>query len=270
MNMNVTVIIPVKNDSINLSKSLPTLSGFDQVMVVDSNSSDNSVKIASKFNCEIYQFEWDGNFPKKRNWALQNLPIRNPWVLFLDSDEFMTEAFRKELTKKIQDPKVDGYWVRFTNNFMGRELKHGDSFSKLALIRLGKGKYEYIEEHNWSKLDMEVHEHIVVDGKEGRIKAKLIHKDFKSLEKYIERHNEYSSWEARRFIQLSKVGDEQFSTRQKLKYALLKVGLLPWIYFIGSYIFKLGFLDGKEGLHFALYKMFYFLQVQGKIREFST
>jgi glycosyltransferase involved in cell wall biosynthesis len=265
----VSVIIPVKNEEKNLPACLERLNGFNQIIVVDSSSTDSSPEIAKKFEAEYYDFKWNGKFPKKRNWALQNLSINNEWVFFLDADEYLTEAFKKELSEKIDDKDVNGYWITYRNYFMGKQLKYGDTMKKLPLFRLGKGEYEKIEEDSWSHLDMEVHEHPIIEGKTSVIKEPVIHNDYKGLEHYISRHNAYSSWEAKRFIQLKRSGFSSLNFRQKLKYQLLKTGLLPAFYFFGAYVVKLGFLDGKPGYYLARYKANYFFQIQTKIKELS-
>lgn len=265
----VTVVVPVKNEEKNLPHCLSLLSDFDQIMVVDSHSTDGTVEIARKFGAEIHQFAWNGYYPKKRNWALKNLMLRNKWVLFLDADEYITEAFKAELQKKIEDNTVYGFRITFRNFFMGKQLKYGDQFRKLPLFRVGKGEYEKIEEDHWSHLDMEIHEHPIIKGKIGEMRSPIIHNDYKNLEKYISRHNEYSTWEALRFLDLKKKGFINLTKRQILKYKLMRYGLLPFAYFFGSYIFKLGFLDGIKGLYFHVYKTHYFFQIQTKIKELS-
>ncbi len=263
----VTVIVPVKNEEKNLASCLCRLQEFEQLIVVDSHSTDRTPDIAHEYKAEYHQFNWNGGFPKKRNWALRNLTIQSNWVLFLDADEVINDTFIKEMSEKINDENVNGYWLVYQNHFMGRKLKHGDIFTKLALFRVGKGEYEHIEEDHWSHLDMEVHEHPIINGKTGRINSPIDHNDFKGLEAYINRHNAYSSWEARRFLALEKEGFPNLMARQKLKYQLMKTGWLPLFFFVGSYILKLGFLDGKPGYYFARFKAHYFLQIQTKIRE---
>lgn len=263
----LTVLVPVKNEEANLRKCLERLTTIDQLIVIDSNSTDNTLAIASEFNAEIAQFKWNGKFPKKRNWALRNLKIRNEWVLFLDADEFVTDAFLNELKIKIQDKDTNGYWLKYQNYFMGRKLKHGDIFTKLALFRFGSGEYERIDEDAWSHLDMEVHEHPIIKGKVGKFKSAIDHNDYKGLEHYINRHNAYSSWEAKRFLALQNKGLDELTARQRLKYKLMKTGLLPTAFFLGSYVLKLGFMDGLPGYFWARYKAHYFLQIQTKIKE---
>lgn len=270
MNIPISIIIPVKNEEKNLPECLQLLSDFEQIMVVDSTSTDRTPVIAKEFGAEYHNFQWNGKFPKKRNWALRNLTIKNKWVLFLDADEFITNDFKREITEKIKDESVNGYWITYHNYFMGKRLKYGDPMKKLPLFRVGSGEYEKIEEDAWSHLDMEVHEHPVINGKIGSISSPVIHNDYKGLEHYIARHNAYSSWEAKRYLQLKKQGFPDLTSRQKLKYNLLSTGLLPTVYFIGAFIFKFGFMDGRPGYYLARYKANYFFQIQTKIKELTN
>jgi len=261
----ITVIISVKNEALNLPSCLEKLKQFNQVIVIDSGSNDATLSIAKSMGAEVLQFNWDGKFPKKRNWALQNAKILNEWVLFLDADEFVTDAFVNEVAIKTQNPNYNGYTIQFENYFMGKKLRYGYGFRKTALFKKSKGEYERIEEDFWSHLDMEVHEHPIIDGKVGVIQSKVLHKDFKNLEHYIDKHNAYSSWEAKRYLHLKNKKNGCLSLNQKIKYGLINTGLLPMIYFIGAYLIKLGFLDGREGYYLAKFKAHYFFQIQAKI-----
>jgi len=261
----ITVILPVKNEALNLPDCLGKLQRFSQIMVIDYGSADATPEIAAQYGAEVRQFNWNGKFPKKRNWTLKNIEIHNEWVLFLDADEFVTEAFVNEVATKTQDAMFNGFTLQFENYFMGKKLRFGYGFKKTALFKRSKGAYEKIEEDLGSHLDMEVHEHPEIEGKIGMINAKVIHKDFKNLEHYIAKHNAYSSWEAKRYLQLKASKNSQLSLNQKIKYGLLNTGLLPIVYFVGAYILKLGFLDGKAGFYLAKYKAHYFFQIQTKI-----
>jgi hypothetical protein len=153
---------------------------------------------------------------------------------------------------------------------MGKKLRGGDPFRKLALFRVGAGEYEKIEEDNWSHLDMEVHEHPVLEGTVGEIKIPIEHNDFRGLKHYIAKHNEYSSWEAARYLRLMKQQGTEWNgltERQKKKYGNLAKWWFAPAYFIATYIFKKGFIDGVEGLNFALLKAIYFYQIRLKIKE---
>lgn len=263
----ISIVVSVKNEELNLPLCLEKLNSFSEVVVVDSQSTDKTPEIVKSFGFKLIDFKWNGRFPKKRNWVLRNVPIANEWVLFIDADEFLTETFIKELSEKIKYTKDNGFWIYYNNYFMGKEQKFGLKMRKLALFKKSKGSFEKIEEDNWSHLDMEIHEHPIIEGSVGQLKSTIIHKDFKGLKHYIDRHNAYSSWEASRFINLKKDNNIKLTFRQHLKYNLLRSGLLPYLYFIGTYIFKLGILDGITGFYFARYKANYFFQIQTKIKE---
>lgn len=261
----ITVIVSVKNEALNLPSCLEKLKRFSQIIVVDSGSTDDTIAIAIAKGAEVLQFDWNGKFPKKRNWALQNGDLRHEWILFLDADEFVTDEFVDEVATKTLDTTYNGYTIQFENYFMGKKLRYGYGFNKSALFKKSKGAYEKIDEDLWSHLDMEVHEHPIIEGNVGVIKAKVVHKDFKNLEHYVDKHNAYSTWEAQRYLQLKKSKNVNLSLNQKIKYGLLNTGLLPMVYFVGAYFLKLGFLDGKEGFYLARFKAHYFFQIQAKV-----
>ncbi len=264
----VTVIVPVKNEELNLPHCLHWLGDFAQVIVVDSASTDRTPQIAREWGAEVVDFRWNGRFPKKRNWALRNLEIKNDWVLFLDADEYLSEPFLKELRVCIADPAYDGYWVRYTVHLLGRQLHFGDPMHKLPLFRVGKGEYEFIDERQWSPLDMEVHEHPIIDGRTSLMKRPIIHNDFKTLEHYRARHRAYADWEAHRYMDICSTGRKDILTRrQRIKYLFLDLRIAGYAYFLESYFLRLGFLDGKCGFLYAWYKAGYFNRIQRNIKQ---
>ncbi len=269
--LDITVVIPVKNEAANLPRCLDCLAGFGRVVVVDSGSTDETCAIAEKAGAEVLQFEWDGYFPKKRNWVLRTYEFETRWVLFLDADEFVTEGFVAELEAKLPATECVGFWLNYERWFLGRQLRHGDEFNKLALFRVGAGEYERIEESAWSGLDMEIHEHPVLEGAVGEIRAPVEHREYRGLQHYLAKHNEYSSWEAARWLQLM-AGPQsaqwrQLTPRQQKKYRHLDKWWAAPVYFLRGYFLKKGFLDGAVGFHFALGKAIYFYQIRLKIRE---
>jgi len=269
---NVTVVIPVKNEADNLRRCIPLATKLGHVLVVDSGSTDETPAVARKLGAEVLEFVWDGKFPKKRNWTLRNYDFATEWVLFLDADEFISDAFIAEVREAITETDKVGFRLNFENHFMGKKLRGGDPFRKLALFRPDSGEYEQIDEDNWSPLDMEVHEHPILKGLVGEIKAPIEHNDFRGLKHSIRKHNEYSSWEAMRYIRLMSKDKENvdwkdLTERQRKKYKNLSKWWFAPAYFIVSYLFKKGFLDGSAGFHFALMKAIYFYQVRLKIIE---
>jgi len=267
----VTVVIPVKNAERHLRACLAGLDAFPEVVVVDSHSTDATESIARQAGAQVVQFDWTGHFPKKRNWILQTYSFRTIWVLFLDADEIVTPQFVTELRSRLENTEHAGFWLRYRTYFGGQRLEHGVEQRKLALLRIGAGCYERIDEAMWTELDMEVHEHPVLTGSSGNIRAPLDHKDLRNLHEYIARHNEYSSWEARRYRALrdDAVAWSQLTRRQKLKYSYLKWWWFAPSYFILAYIVKRGFLDGRAGIVYAFMKMEYYFQTYFKIKEFQ-
>lgn len=265
----ITVVVPVKNEERNLPKCLSRLGQFASIVVVDSGSTDRTEAIARESGAEYLLFQWDGRFPKKRNWVLLNRKFTTPWVLFLDADEYIPQSFVDELAAVLPTTTHDGFWIQYSNYFMGRELRHGSPMRKLALIRVGAGLYERIDENEWSKLDMEVHEHPVLPGTQGTLTATIEHNDYKGIHAYIARHNDYSSWEAARHSKLMSTPQawEHFTPIQRKKYRALAKWWLAPAYFLHSYVIKRGFLDGGVGLIFAILKAIYFFQIRLKIIE---
>jgi len=260
----LSVLIPVKNDADNLRACLEGLKGWvNEVVVVDSQSQDETSSVVEDFGGELLQFHWEGGFPQKRNWALMNHDFRNDWVLLLDADERPTPAFFEEVETILKEPQYKGYWLTFQNFFMGRQIR-GDDFRKIALIRKGEVFYEKLDEDRWSNLDMEVHEHPIVKGGAGVINTPIPHYDFRGLSSSMSKHLDYADWEAHKFFQ-GRLHREQLSFRQKVKYALLDSWALGPLFFFYLYVLRCGFLDGRVGLTFCIQKWVYFWNLNAKI-----
>ena len=274
MPLPVTVCVPVKNEQRNLPQCLEALgAAFAEVVVVDSGSTDDTTAIAAHYGAALKNFDWTGHPPKKRNWFLRTHDFKTSWVLFLDADERVTPAFIHELETTLPQTHHVGFWVRFDNWFMEDRLAFGDCFRKLALFRVDAGEYETFPEDLWSTLDMEVHEHPVLNGSVGCLRQRIDHHDYRGLHNYIAKHNEYSSWEARRYWWLQSAPQHAWETltkRQRFKYRYLNCFWLAPLYFGISYFFKLGFLDGGAGFRFALMKWRYFSDIRLKIEEQKT
>src|SRR5690349_14002470 len=107
----VSVVVPVKNEADNLRRCLPALDWADQVFVVDSQSSDDTAAVALEHGAQVVQFHFNGTFPKKKNWALENLPLRNEWVLFVDADEVVVPALAQEIGTRTASDEADGFYL---------------------------------------------------------------------------------------------------------------------------------------------------------------
>lgn len=269
--LDLTIALPVRNEERNLPGCLAAIGNglASRIVVIDSGSTDRTQQIATEFGADVVAFEWNGKFPKKRNWYLRNHPVTTKWILFLDADEYLTEEFKKELRQALERDDKVGYWLSYTIYFLGKQLKGGYPLRKLALFKVGAGEYERIDEEQWSKLDMEVHEHPILTGEVGVIKSKIDHQDFRGVSHYVIKHNEYASWEAGRFIKTINTPNvsDNWTWKQRLKYRLMRTVLIGPAYFCGSFFLLGGFRDGARGWAFAVLKMSYFTQVYCKIRE---
>jgi glycosyltransferase involved in cell wall biosynthesis len=266
----ITVVVPVKNEEENLPHCLDRLSRFANVIVIDSGSDDDTPMIALRYGAELVQFVWDGKYPKKRNWILLNHKFNTDWVLFLDADEFVDDTFCDAVALAVDQGGYDGFWLNYTNYFLDRELKYGLPQRKLAMFKVGSGLYERIDEMSWSKLDMEIHEHPQIDGKVGEIAAVIVHHDFRGIGKFVDKHTDYAIWEAHRYLLLEKSGGlrgKGLTGRQRFKYRNISRWWYPWFYFLYTYCFRLGFLDGTAGFLYAFYKTWYFITIRLLICE---
>ena len=141
---------------------------------------------------------------------------------------------------------------------------------KLALFRVGKALFERIDESDWSRLDMEVHEHPIVEGEVGLISTRIDHRDDRGVAKFIDRHRDYALWEAERTLALRQgaaLGPGEMTRRQTMKYANIDRWWYAWAYFAYDFIGQRGFLDGAAGFHYAFYKLWYFKTIRLLIRE---
>jgi glycosyltransferase involved in cell wall biosynthesis len=273
MALDLTIAIPVKNEERNLPTCLEAIgAGFaKRVVVLDSGSTDATNEIARRHGAEVLDFEWDGRFPKKRNWFLRTHPPQTAWVLFLDADEILTPEFKEEAGRILMSTAHSGFWLHYSIHFLGRKLQGGYPLDKLALFRVGAGEYERIDENRWSNLDMEVHEHPVIRGTVGSIRARIDHRDDRGVSHWVAKHNEYSSWEAARFLRSA--GDDTvrraWTLKQKIKYRLMPTPVFGLAFFFGSFFLMGGWRDGFTGLSFAILKMSYFTQVGCKLKELA-
>jgi len=275
--MPVSVIVAARNEEKNLFRCLESLRDAGEVYVIDSQSNDATPEIARSFGAKVVQFYYQGGWPKKRQWAIDTLPLEFDWVLLVDADEALTPELVGEIRDAIARGSADGYFISLRMHFLGRVLRHGDAgFWKLTLFRRGKGHYECrLRDQDRSMADMEVHEHVVVDGPTARLNSPLIHHNVESLSRYIQKHNEYSNWEARVLLQgeqnSSELSPSLFGTqaqrRRWLKKKLFVLPGSPVLLFVYRYFLRLGLLDGVPGLIYCAFQAVQMFHTKSKIYE---
>ena len=277
----VSVIIPTRNEAHNLPRCLESLKSVGEVFVIDSQSSDETVTIARSYGANVVQFHYAGGWPKKRQWAMNTLAFAYDWILLLDADEVLTSELAEEIRSAIREQSANGYSIALQMHFLGRQLRHsGASFWKLSLFRKGLGRYECrLQDQDASMADMEVHEHVVVTGGTRKLAHPLVHHNVESLSRYIQKHNEYSNWEARVWLNSkwdhAKNDEEiqpalwgtQAQRRRWLRRHFLALPGSPVMFFLYKYVLKLGFLDGVPGLIYCAIQGIQFFHIKAKIYE---
>lgn len=247
---DITVIILTKNEAKNIEASVRSARQIAQrILVVDSGSTDNTVKLAKNSGAEVYFHEWKGH-AAQFNWALDNCGINTAWVFRLDADERISKELAEEINQKISKKSSDtvvGYKMRWRVYFMGRWIKHGGTHKPyfLRLFRYGKGRVE-------NKL---MDEHILVEGNVEKLDGDLIHYDYKGLDAWLNKHLWYSQLELQLYKEQSGItGGNVTQKRKRGFYYRLPIFVRARLYYWYRYYGQLGILDGKEG------KVFFYLQ----------
>jgi len=279
----VSVIIPVKNEEQNIAACLESVQWADEAWVVDSGSTDRTVDVARRYTDKIECFEFRGGYPKKKNWALETLPFRNEWILIVDADERVMPGLEAEIRVLFEKNPVenDGYYINRRLIFLGRWIRHCGWYPSwnLRLFKHRLGRYEKLETEEVENTgDVEVHEHVVLNGRSGYLKNDLLHEDFKSIFHFVERHNRYSNWDARVYANLAQgIGSSQvinasffgspLERKRFIKKVWVKIPGRPFLRFIWMYFLKLGFLDGKPGLIFCTLMSMHEAVISAKLYE---
>jgi glycosyltransferase involved in cell wall biosynthesis len=277
----VSVLIPAKNEESNLPACLESVARADEVFVVDSQSSDRSIEISTNYGANVVQFYFNGRWPKKKNWSLDNLPFRNQWVLIVDCDERITPELWDEIATVIQAPDYNGYYLNRRVFFLGQWIRYGGKYPdwNLRLFKHKSGRYENLNTEDIPNTgDNEVHEHVILDGKVGYLKNDMLHIDFRDIYHWLERHNRYSNWEARVYYNILTGNDESgtigahlfgdaVQRKRFLKKIWVKLPFKPLLRFILFYFIRLGFLDGKAGYIYGRLLSQYEYQIGVKLYE---
>ncbi|MTJ52885.1 glycosyltransferase family 2 protein [Anabaena sp. UHCC 0253] len=280
----VSVLIPAKNEQLNLPACLTSLARADEIFMVDSQSTDKSVEIAEKYGANVVQFNFNGRWPKKKNWSLENLPFRNEWVLIVDCDERITPELWEDIAQAIQSDEHDGYYINRRVFFLGKWIRYGGKYPdwNLRLFKHQKGRYENLNTEDIANTgDNEVHEHVILPGKVGYLKNDMLHEDFRDLYHWLERHNRYSNWEARVYYNLLTGNDDSgtiggnlfgdaVQRKRFLKKIWVRLPFKPLLRFILFYIIQRGFLDGKAGYVYGRLLSQYEYQIGVKLYELSN
>lgn len=274
--MPVSIFIQTLNEEDNLPGLLDSVAHADDIVVLDSLSSDRTRQIAESRGCRWFERPYDGRGPHQ-NWAMENIDFKHRWVFYLDADERMTPELRAEIeaiadawergekTREAGDPVA--YYCGRKNYFLGKWLRHAMPPGNIM-------RFFQPPHIRFARLANPVPE---IDGEVGYLREHFLHYNFsKGIGEWLERHNRYSTYEARETVKaleanpvrLARLFSRDRNTRRlELKNVSFRMPGRPFLKFIYMYFAQLGFLDGRAGLTYCVLQAIYEYQIVLKVRE---
>jgi len=238
----ISAVILTKDEEKNLQECLESVKWADEIIVIDDNSTDQTIEIAKSLKAKVFSHPLNNNFAEQRNFALRQ--AQGQWVLFVDADERISPDLKKEIMEAIKESDVNGFYLKRQDFFGGRALKYGET-ANVRLLRLGrKGKGE------WQR---EVHEVWGIDGQVKELKNPILHYPHQTLSDFIDHVNFHSTLHA------------EALRKEGVKPSLWRIYFNPKAKFIKNYIFRLGFLDGTQGIIVALMMSFHSFLARAKL-----
>ncbi|MCX5706531.1 MAG: glycosyltransferase family 2 protein [Candidatus Omnitrophica bacterium] len=259
MKINISAIVLTFNEEKSIEDCLKSIYNLvDEVIVVDSYSTDKTVEISKYFTDKVFEHHFE-NFSQQRRWAQESLPLRNEWVFHLDADERVSPELASELKELFRPkPKADGLMIPRRTIFMGKWIKHGGHYPvyHTRIFKKHKGRCE----------DRLYDQHFCVDGHIEELNGDIINIITPDISTFISRHRKWAVFEASQAFYQQGIGIEPNVQGNKIEYRRwlraryydLPIFLRPCIYFIYRFFVRLGFLDGKEGFVFHFLQGFWF------------
>jgi glycosyltransferase involved in cell wall biosynthesis len=269
--MTVSIFIQTLNEEVNLPVCLKSVSFSDDIVVLDSFSSDQTEEITRSAGARFYQRKYDGR-AANQNWAVENIPFKYPWVYYSDADEVVTPDLRDEILRVVSDREREEvvYRLRYKNMFMGHWNKHSSMYPTWV-PRLFRP-----ECIRWDRGANPVP---IITGKEGLLQGHFLHYSFnKGMAAWFEKHNKYSNFEAYETMKELQNGTLRWkdlligsaaNRRQALKKLSFRLPARPLAKFMYMYFARGGCLDGVAGLHYCLLQSVYEYMITIKVRELT-
>jgi len=239
--MKLSIAILACNEAANLRRTLPSVAWADELILVDSGSTDDTIEIAKSFGAKVFPEPWKGYGPQM-NSAIDK--CTSEWVFSLDADEELTPELQAEIQSLLSGkPEFDAYWVPRRNQIFGRWMRHGGQYPdyKLRLFRQGTARLPE---------DTEPHATPKWSGPKGKLHGDLLHYQYPTVALYVEHMNRYSSASVPLVLRKGR------TCRGLIEFVAMTF-VNPVLTFVKNYIFRLGFLDGRPGLLFPLYRAAY-------------
>lgn len=266
----ITVLVQTKNEEHGIEKCLSALADFSEVIVVDSNSTDRTAELARSAGAAVINFTWDGKYPKKKQWQLENVDTKHSWVLFIDADEYPTTELITELHSRLDElgnAKFAAYDVPLEYVFSGKALKYGHRVVKRCLLHKALCRFPEIDDLDAPGMgELEGHYQPTANGRVAKFSARLRHDDQDPVRTWFDRHNRYSDWEA--YLRTNPEVKNAAAKRRSLQGRIFDaVPFKPAAFFVFAYLAKAGFLDGRPGFDYAFALSSYYWQIDLKVRE---
>jgi glycosyltransferase involved in cell wall biosynthesis len=262
---SLAAIILTKNEELRLPACLESLAGIvSEVFVIDSFSTDRTVEIAERYGARVFVHPFV-NQADQFNWALAKVQTNADWTLRIDADERLSPELRRELAERLPslDPRVAGLMLPLRINFLGRTLRHGNSYPVwlLRLWRRGSGRYQ----ETW--MDERI---VLAQGEVLKLHGDLIHEIPSTLSEWTQKHDGYAARECKDIISQDAGPQPQLSRKlNKRLYLRLPPFYRAFFYWLYRYFLRLGFLDGKEGMIYHFLQGFWYrFLVDAKLYEF--
>jgi glycosyltransferase involved in cell wall biosynthesis len=230
--LSLSVVIITLNEEANLRRTLASVAWAEEIVIVDSGSTDRTREVAESYDAKFYVEPWKG-FAAQKNSALAK--ATGDWILSLDADEEVEPALADEIRAVLAaSPTVAGFWIPRKNFFLGRWIRYGGFYpdSKLRLFRRSSGQFE----------ERLVHEDLHVEGTTASLRNNLLHHAYPTIEDYLQHMDRYSS-----------LGAQMASAKNPRGFSFMDIVIRPQLTFFYNYVLRLGFLDGREGLLLHLY-----------------
>jgi len=266
----ITVMILSKNEEAGIANTIDRVAMFEQVVVIDSHSTDRTVEISKAHHAEVVSFAWDGKYPKKKQWSLQHAGARHRWVLLLDADEYPSDQLIQEmrdLAPRLGDERHAAFNILLSYRFSGKFLNHGHRVTKRSLLDIQRTRFPVVDDLLAPGIrEVEGHYQPEADGQVGQLNGRLMHDDKDPVASWFDRHNKYSDWEAH--LRMNADLRRDIASKRSPKGAFFdRVPFKPVVFFGYSYILRQGFLDGRAGFDYAIALSMYYWQIGVKKRE---
>lgn len=240
----ISATIITLNEEDNIKDAIFSLKGLaDEIIVVDSGSTDQTVEISEGLGAKVYFRKFD-NFTSQKNWAMSK--TKGDWILSLDADERITPELAEEIKENVNNQQYVGYLIPRRNFILGKEIKYS---------RWSPDIHIWLWKKDSGKWMGDVHEEVVVRGNVGRLKNCKIHHSHKTVSEFIQANNNYSTLEAGSLF------------NDGIKFSFGKMCWDSFFEFFIRFFYKLGFLDGKQGFVLAYLMGIYKLTVWIKVWE---